>query len=77
MSTKRRIRSWAVMVVLSAGMVFQMLPSGCLDYALIQSISAFDICSVVNCTGGQYFDFCSPVPMFEDCPNFEATTTEP
>lgn len=69
-ATHRKL--WAAFVAGTIGLVCQFLPSGCVDYGVTQAVTAFDICSVVNCSGGQFFDFCNPVPLFADCPN--ATT---
>lgn len=68
MSTMRK-KIWAAALVVGAGVVFQLVPTGCRNYAFSTAATAFDICSVVNCSGGTYFDFCYPVPIFADCPN--------
>jgi hypothetical protein len=61
---------------MTAGALFQFVPGGCRDYAVQQAATAFDICSVVNCTGGSYFDFCYPTPLFMDCPNVGAENSQ-
>lgn len=64
----RKRRLWAVLVACGTGVLFQVLPSGCRDYTVAQGLTAFDVCSVVNCTGGTFFNFCEPVRIFADCP---------
>lgn len=72
MSIWRKKRIWAAVLV-SGGLVFQFLPSGCAEYYTYTGLTAFNFCSVFNCTGGTYFDMCSPVPLLADCP---ATTAQ-
>jgi hypothetical protein len=31
-------------------------------------VVAFDFCAVFNCQGGGFFNFCSPIVFFIDCP---------
>lgn len=65
---------WTAMLVCGSGMVFQAFPTGCTQYMTQQVLSSFDFCSVFNCEGGTFFDFCSPVALFADCPSAQQTT---
>ncbi len=67
MSFVRNKKLRALALVCGAGVLFQ-LPGGCVDYYFGAMVEAFDICSVLNCEGGTFFDLCSPVPLFWDCP---------
>jgi hypothetical protein len=65
--TKRRLLALAL-----GGTVMQYLyQSGCAQYYAYGAISTFDFCAVLNCEGGTYFDFCSPIPQLVDCPNVQ------
>ena len=68
MSMSKKARRWALLAAMTAGTTFQVGTNGCADYYAIEAFSAFDFCSVFNCTGGTFFDFCNPVPLFADCP---------
>jgi hypothetical protein len=72
MSIMRRKRFWVAVALFTTGTVFQYLPTGCTNYLTAQALTAFDFCEVLNCTGGTFFNFCSPTVLFTDCP---ATTT--
>ena len=72
MSKSKRARMMALLVALSVGTACQVGTNGCVEYWAVEALSAFDFCSVFNCTGGGYFDFCNPVPLFADCPNAQA-----
>ncbi len=63
---KRRL--WAAALVCSAGLLFQALPGGCAQYYGQLVLNSFDFCSVFNCTGGTFFNFCQPNSIFLDCP---------
>lgn len=67
MSLFRKKKWWAALLV-SGALVFQNLPSGCAEYYTNMGLTGFNFCSVFNCSGGTYFNFCSPVPMLIDCP---------
>lgn len=69
MSIVRKKKLWAAAVACSAGMLFQYLPTGCTEFFTSAGLSSFDFCSVFNCTGGSFFNFCEPVPLLLDCPN--------
>ncbi len=73
--SRRRKKFLAIVAVCSAGTLFQtgVMPSGCAEFYGQATLFAFDACSVFNCTGGSYFNLCEPVPLFVDCPNFQAT----
>ncbi|MGE0481981.1 MAG: hypothetical protein AB7Q17_16085 [Phycisphaerae bacterium] len=64
---KRRLLTFAAIL---GGTLLQVpfTPSGCYQYGTGVLASAFDFCSVVNCTGGAFFNFCDPVVVFVDCP---------
>jgi hypothetical protein len=74
MSIMRKKKLWAALAICAAGMVFQYLPTGCTNYIAAGALSAFDFCAVLNCTGGTFFNFCSPTVLFTDCPPTTTTT---
>ncbi len=71
----RKRRLLALALIAAAGTVFQVLPHGCTQYALAEGASAFNWCSVFNCTGGSYFNLCQPFRLLIDCPTATTTTT--
>ncbi|MBK9118963.1 MAG: hypothetical protein IPM18_05070 [Phycisphaerales bacterium] len=68
MSIFRNRRLLAALVCVSTGVVFQFTPA-CTQFAVPVGVQAFNFCSVLNCTGGSFFNLCSPVPILADCPN--------
>ncbi|MGE3180583.1 MAG: hypothetical protein AB7N71_03065 [Phycisphaerae bacterium] len=44
-------------------------PTGCASFGLNFALGAVDFCSVLNCQGGSFFDFCDPIILFVDCLN--------
>lgn len=72
MSIFRKRRVLAALLGLSTGVVFQFTPA-CTDAFVPLGVHAFNFCSVLNCTGGSYFNLCTPVPLLVDCPNFGFT----
>ncbi len=70
MLKSRRTRWIALLALASAGTAFQVGANGCYEYYVNNALVAFDFCSVLNCTGGSFFNFCDPVPLLVDCPNF-------
>jgi hypothetical protein len=68
MSRKKK-KFLAILAVCSAGTLLQtgFVPSGCAQWYLTTTLSAFDFCSVFNCSSGTYFDLCDPA-IFMDCP---------
>jgi len=72
--SKTRKKLLAMVAICSAGAVFQIgiVPSSCQQFYLQYAVTAFDWCSVFNCTDGTYFDLGS---LFLDSP--EAATVEP
>ena len=74
MSISRRAKWMILLTVLSVGTAFQA-GTGCTEFFYSSAISSFDFCSVLNCTGGSFFNFCDPVPLLVDCPNYVQTTT--
>lgn len=73
MFSPRNRKLWAALLVCAAGTVFQALPAGCAQYHTASLLSAFDFCSVFNCEGGTFFNFCEPFALFMDCPNLFTT----
>ncbi len=69
MAIRHRRKLLAIAVALGAGTLFQALPHGCAQYYTAAALSAFNVCAVFNCTGGTYFNLCSPYALFLDCPN--------
>lgn len=57
-------------VALGAGTLFQVYTpgGGCLQYGAQIGLTSFDFCAVLNCEPGSFFNFCSPVQLFVDCP---------
>lgn len=76
MSIMRKKKLWALVIACGAGTVFQYyLPKGCIDYFVSGAVSAFDFCSVLNCSGSSFFNFCSTTPpLLVDCPPVATTT---
>ena len=68
MSMSRRARWVALLAAMSVGTAFQVGTNGCAQYYTTIALSSFDFCSVFNCSGGTFFDFCNPVPLFVNCP---------
>jgi hypothetical protein len=69
MSVVRNKKLWAVIAACGIGTVFQALPSGCAEYYTQLALTSFDVCSVLNCEGGTFFNFCQPRAILADCPN--------
>lgn len=65
--TQARAR-WLVLAALSAGVVFQSPVASCGQFGLNLVASTFDACSILNCTSGTFFNFCSPTVVLLDCP---------
>jgi hypothetical protein len=68
-------RSWLIPALAGGGVLFQLLPGSCAQALAIQTVTAFNFCSVLNCDTGQFFDFCRPVALFIDC--FAQATSSP
>lgn len=69
----RKTRTRVALAALGAtATLFQFYPSGCGQYYFNGLVTAFDFCSVLNCTGASYFDLCEPVVLLIDCPNLVA-----
>lgn len=65
---KRRSSRWlATLVACTVGTVFQIFPTGCGNFAGQFALQAFDFCSVLNCEGSTFFNFCTPVVLLVDC----------
>ncbi len=73
MKSLYRRKRMMVLAALSLGTAFQFASTtnGCGEYVALFGLSSFDFCSVFNCTGGGFFNFCDPNVLFVDCPNFE------
>ena len=66
-------RRWVALAAVMAGAtVFQVVPTGCGPLMGTFGAIAFDVCSVVNCGSGSFFNFCEPVVFFVDCPTAAA-----
>lgn len=69
MTHSRRVKWLALLTALALGTATQVGVNGCYDFYVSAAVSAFDFCSVFNCQGGTFFDFCDPnAPLFVDCP---------
>lgn len=68
MRNVRNRKLWAALLVCGAGTVFQGLPTGCAQYYTESILTGFDFCSVFNCEGGTFFNFCEPFALLMDCP---------
>lgn len=68
-SFRRSVR--LLLITLGVGTAFQlaMEPTGCAAFGLNFVLNSVDFCSVLNCQGGTFFDFCNPVVLFVDCLN--------
>ncbi len=71
MSVIRKKKFWVAAVVCGSGMVFQYLPTGCNNYWAAAGATSLDMCSILNCTGGTFFNMCEPVPLLMDCPSIQ------
>ncbi|MFH1745616.1 MAG: hypothetical protein ABIG44_01095 [Planctomycetota bacterium] len=68
MSISKRAKWMALLAALSVGTALQVGANGCAEYFTTMALSSFDFCSVFNCTGGTFFNFCDPIPLFVNCP---------
>jgi hypothetical protein len=75
MSAKKKMRVWGLLAALSAGTALQVGANGCAEYWATFGFTSLDLCSILNCTGSTFFNFCSPFPLLVDCPG--AATTQP
>jgi hypothetical protein len=71
MLRSRRFKWVALLATFSAGTMLQF-STGCNQFWTDVALTSFDFCSVVNCTGGTYFNGCDPVLIRADCPNATA-----
>lgn len=67
MRPRSRRKWWAILAACSAATVFQVGTGGCAQYGAEFLFEAFNVCSVVNCEGSAFFNFCSPFVLFWDC----------
>ncbi len=60
---------WMLLAACSAGTLFQTagFGGGCMQYGAQFAAQAFNVCSVLNCDTGTFFNFCNPIMMFVDC----------
>lgn len=65
-SIRRRLFAAAL---LAGATSFQM--AGCAAYWEEALVSAFDFCSILNCTGSTFFDFCGSNSLLLDCPDLQ------
>ncbi|MGD8451660.1 MAG: hypothetical protein PVJ57_07560 [Phycisphaerae bacterium] len=68
MMLSKRVRMLALLAALSIGTAFSVGTNGCAEFYTTMTVGSFDFCSVFNCEGGSYFNFCSPIRLFADCP---------
>ncbi len=73
MSVSRRVKFWALLGALSIGTLSQVGTNGCYQYYAASALDALNFCAVFNCTGGTFFNFCSPVRLLADCPSTGTT----
>jgi hypothetical protein len=66
--THSRIKWFWLTAACLAGTAFQALPTGCSQFFAYQAISSLDLCAILNCGGGAFFNFCSPIRILIDCP---------
>jgi hypothetical protein len=66
-----RTRKIAALVTLGA--LFQTGAPGCAQFVFDTLVASLDTCTILNCGGGSFFDFCSPFVILADCPD---TTTD-
>lgn len=66
---RRNVRWLKLTALVSAATVFQLFPTSCAQLQLYQALAAFNVCSVLNCEAGTFFNFCAPNVLFLDCPN--------
>ncbi len=65
-----RAKFLTLAAICSAATVFQVgVPTSCAQFGLQSFFAVFDTCSVLNCSGGVFFDLCDPFVTLIDCPN--------
>lgn len=70
MSATRTKRLMVLLALLTTGMALQVGANGCVEYWVTGAVTSLDFCSVVDCTGSTFFDFCTgSLGLFVDCPN--------
>ncbi len=63
-----RRKSWALAALLGTGTLFQLaIPSSCIEFGAQTALTSLNVCAVLNCAEGTYFNFCTPVAVFVDC----------
>jgi len=72
--SKTKKKFLTIFAVCTAGTLLQtgLVPTSCAQFQLETALTAFDFCSVFNCTSGTFFNLCEPVPLFWDCPSLTA-----
>ena len=58
---------WGLAAIGTLGTLFQFPTGGCPNLLADSFLTAFDFCSVLNCQGGTFFNFCDPIVLFVDC----------
>jgi hypothetical protein len=54
------------MAVVAGGLLLQV-PTSCAEFTATIGVTSLDFCSLLNCEGSAYFDFCDPILIFIDC----------
>lgn len=65
--TRKKFLAFLTTFGMATVLQVQFGPSGCNQFIATGALSAFDFCSVLNCTGGAFFNFCNPVQLLIDC----------
>ena len=68
-----RMRKIAALITLGA--LFQTGAPGCAQFVFDNLVATLDTCTILNCGGGSFFDFCSPNIILSDCPDTGDDTT--
>ena len=73
MFRSRYLKFLALLATVSTGTTFQF-STGCNQFYYDSALTSFNFCSVLNCTGGTFFNFCEPTILLSDCPNLTTGT---
>lgn len=55
------------LAAMSLGLTTQL--TGCGEFFALAGVTGVNFCSILNCEGGTFFDFCGTNPVLIDCPN--------
>ena len=58
---------WGLAAIGALGTLLQFPTGGCANLGADFLLSSFDLCAVLNCQGGTFFNFCDPIVLFVDC----------